>query len=590
MNESRLKIIDGLLQKGWQSYYDFAKSIFGKDGRVFSYDADFKSNRSTIVQDFRLIQDIWYCARYGEAIPKVKSKSDKDPIRADIISKVFECKATKQFDSPKAPELIKGKDEYFSNPIVTFYRYKDNNYSIFSSGDYEKYIAFKTKNRTKNSFNASLDKAVTDIEVNNALQDSDVVLEPEVSAQIKRSIRLQEELREFEIGSRRIVDSLLAKIATGSEQKKKRWVQDTIKYYGNILELVKNPLSSYKPEEIASQIHQFAFFLASENQYHLLGERFNEALMIFQKLQRERKHFIDDIMHGVITGEESNVDISAMKDQMTKDDESVASILLSSARVKLDSGDIESAKELINNADTLSRENTLTKAQILHLKAIIENLCGNAKLSLSWIDEALRIIRLLKLEHTRDGIEIIASKAELLQRLGNTSEAKSIYCSLLEQINKDNSSLDVISSVSLNLAMLNLNEGHIEEADSHIESALSAIKELYSTEPDKHLPNLVTAKYIKGIVLMQREDIGSSISILEEAKSLIPENRPDLYSLCGAELLEILVTLHNLYKVMNNREEEQKTVSKIKELIYSPQIIMTEDQRFAIVQSLNELQ
>ena len=210
----RLEIIDFLLQNSWQSYYDFAKSIFGKDGRVFSYDADFKSNRSTIVQDFRLIQDIWYCARYGEAIPKVKSKSDKDPIRADIISKVFECKATKQFDSPKAPELIKGKDEYFSNPIVTFYRYKDNNYSIFSSGDYEKYIAFKTKNRTKNSFNASLDKAVTDIEVNNALQDSDVVLEPEVSAQIKRSIRLQEELKEFELGSKKIVDSLLIKISS----------------------------------------------------------------------------------------------------------------------------------------------------------------------------------------------------------------------------------------------------------------------------------------------------------------------------------------------------------------------------------------
>lgn len=585
MNETRLKIIDGLLQKDWQSYYDFAKSIFGKDGRVFSYDADFKSNRSTIVQDFRLIQDIWYCARYGAAIPKVKSKSEKDPIRADIISKVFESKTKKQFDSPKAPELIKSKDEYFSNPIVTFYRYKDNNYSIFSSGDYEKYIAFKTKNRTKNSFNASLDKAVTDIEVNNALQDSDVVLEPEVSAQIKRSIRLQEELKEFEQGSKQIVDSLLLKISSESEQKKKKWVQDTIKYYGNVLELVKNPLSNYKPEEIATKIHEFAFFLATENQYHILGERFDEALLIFLKLQRERKHLIDDAEQGFYS--QQDVDVKSMKEQAQRDDETVASILVSIARVNLDSGNVDKARELIDKAESFSKSKTLIRAQLLHLKAVVESISGDYDKSLVLINDALDIFKQLTLENSHDGLEALASKAELLQRVGNNPAATEIYSQLLEFGQSNNSNQSILADASLNLAMLCLNDGEIEKADIYINSAISSIQALHLKEPDKYLPNLMNAKYVKGLILMQKGDIYESIKVLEQTVQIIPSKRPDLVSLCGTELLEVSITLHDLYLSIGDNVKAGETSIRIKELLDSQNFYISQDIKKQIEESLN---
>lgn len=583
--KNRLAQIDYLLQKDWQSYYDFAKSIFGKEGKVFSYDVDFKSNRSTIVQDFRLIQDIWYCARYGAAIPKVKSKSEKDPIRADIISKVFECKTKKQFDSPKAQELIKGKDEYFSNPIVTFYRYKDNNYSIFSSGDYEKYIAFKTKNRTKNSFNASLDKAVTDIEVNNALQDSDVVLEPEVSAQIKRSIRLQEELKEFEQGSKQIVDSLLIKISSESEQKKKKWVQDTIKYYGNVLELVKNPLSNYKPEEIATKIHEFAFFLASENQYHILGERFDEALLIFLKLQRERKHLIDDVEQGFYARQD--FDIKSMKEQVQKDDETVASILMSIARVKLDSGNTEKAKELIDNAESFSKSKTLIRAQLLHLKSVVEGIGGNIEQSLALINESLDIFKSLSLENTHDGMEALASKAELLQRCGNTSDAKAIYNQLLEYGNSNDSNQSIIASASLNLAMFSLNEGQVDKAEIYIDSAIPTIQALYSKEPDKYLPNLMSAKYIKGLIYIQQGDIPDAINVLEQATQIISDKRPDLVSLCGMELLEVSITLRDLYISIGDLNKANNTLIEIKTLLDSPTLFISQELKNQIEHSIN---
>ena len=587
MNESRLKIIDRLLQKGWQSYYDLAKAIYGKEGQVFLYETEFKTNhRPNIVLDFRLIQDIWYSAHFGSDIPKVKNKSDKDPIRADIVSKIFESKTKRQFGSSNVPELYnKGGNDYFKNPIVTFYRYKDKHYSIFDSGDYKKFVAFQVKNKTKKSFDSSLDISVTDSELYGALQDSDVVLEPEVSAQIKRSIRLQEELKEFEQGSKQIVDSLLLKISSESEQKKKKWVQDTIKYYGNVLELVKNPLSNYKPEEIATKIHEFAFFLASENQYHILGDRFDEALMIFLKLQRERKHLIDDAEQGFYP--QQDVDVKSMKEQAQRDDETVASILVSIARVNLDSGNVDKARELIDKAESFSKSKTLIRAQLLHLKAVVESICGNIEQSLALINDSLDIFKILGHEHTHDSMEALASKAELLQRVRNNPAATEIYIQLLEFGQSNNSNQSILADASLNLAMLCLNDGEIEKADIYINSAISSIQALHLKEPDKYLPNLMNAKYIKGLILMQKGDFEVSISILEEAKSLIPDNRPDLYSLCGVELIEILLTLHELYKAANNTEKEQETLFKARELLSFPKIVMTEEQRFAISQILN---
>ena len=585
--QQRLEEIDKLLQKGWQSFYDFAKAIYSKPGQTYLYDRDFKAIRSSIVQDFRLIQDIWYCAHHGDLIPKGDCTSDKSPLRAEIIAKIFESKCQKQFAAERVPELFKEKDEFFANPKVTFYRYKNRKYSIFTSGDYDKYIAFKTKKKNKKSLEDTLNKSVTDSEVNQAQYDQDFVPEPVVSEQIKRSIRLQDELREFAQGSKKIVDSLLQSISTESELKKRRWVQKTVNYYRNILELVKNPLSKYNPREIADQIHEFAFFLATENQYHLLGNRFDEALTIYQKLRREQRHLIEDIEQGLITGEEADVDVMHTKGQMAQDDESVASILLSVARVRLDSGDIGRAKSALKQAISLSGESSLARAQVCHLESILAGMEGDTEAAINSVDEAEGIIHALKLEESADGLAIMASKADLLQRLGDVVKAKTIYESLLAKSYEEEDAREVQTSSHLNLAILNLSAGQIEEADKNVTEAVKGFEKLFVNEPDRILPSLLSAKYIKGLVLMHQGDLEESVSILEAACSMAPKTRPDLQDLCASELLEIYVTLHDLYQAMNESEKVEGIAPKAQSLLTSPTVYLTEEQKNTILSTLD---
>lgn len=582
----RLKVIDTLLQKGWQSFYDFARAIYCKPGQTYHYDGDFKAIRSSIVQDFRLIQDIWYCAHHGELIPQGKSTSDKSPLRAELIKEIFESKSQKQFSAERVPELLKEKEQYFANPKVTFYRYKNRKYSVFSSGDYDKYIAFKTKKKTKKSLENTLNKSVTDSEVSQAQFDQGFVPEPVVSEQIKRSIRLQEELRDFAQGSKKIVDSLLQSISAESDQKKRRWVQKTVNYYRNILELVKNPLSSYNVREIADQIHDFAFFLATENQYHLLGNRFDEALSIYQRLRREQRHLVEDIEQGLITGEEANVDVLQIKEQMAKDDESIAAILLSIARVRLDSGDKDKAKEALEQAKGLAGKQTLVRGQICHLESILACLNCDTETAISLINEACGIVSALKHEGSGEGLAIMASKADLLQRTGDTEGAVTLYESLLNTSCDNEEACEVQTSAHLNLAILNLSAGQIDEADKNVSEALDGFEKLYTKEPDRIIPSLLNAKYIKGLVLAHIGDINESISMMESATDLVPDNRPDLYALCGTELLEVYATLSNLYKSLGESDKAEMASNKVRALMQTPGIYLTEEQRQALIQSV----
>ena len=584
----RLLIIDKLLQKGWQSFYDFAKAIYCKPGQTYLYDRDFKATRSSIVQDFRIIQDIWYCAHHGELIPQGNSTSDKSPLRAGLIAEIFESKPQKQFATERVPELFKEKDDFFANPKVTFYRYKKRKYSIFTSGDYDKFVAFKTKKKNKKSLEDTLNKSVTDSEVNQAQYDQDFVPEPVVSEQIKRSIRLQDELREFAQGSKKIVDSLLQSISTESDQKKRRWVQKTVNYYRNILELVKNPLSKYNPREIADQIHEFAFFLATENQYHLLGNRFDEALTIYQKLRREQRHLIEDIEQGLVTREEAGIDVLQTKEQMAQDDESVASILLSIARVRLDSGEMDKAKTALEQAKSLSGESSLVRAQVCHFESILAGMEGNTEAAIHSVDEADGIIHALKLEDSADGLAILASKADLLQSLGEVVEAKTLYENLLAKGFDEDDAREVQTSAHLNLAILNLSAGQIKDADKNVSEAIKGFEKLFANEPDRILPSLLSAKYIKGLVLMHQGDLGASVSILEEASTMVPEKQPYLLDLCASELLEIYVTLHDLYKATGNNEDANNTYVKAKALLSSPSLIISEEQRNQIENSLSQ--
>ncbi len=584
--KKRLKIIDELLQKGWQSFYDFAKAIYCKPGQTYLYDRDFKASRSSIVLDFRLIQDIWYCAHHGELIPKGNSTSDKSPLRAGLIAEIFESKTQKQFAAERVTELFKEKDEFFANPKVTFYRYKNRKYSIFTSGDYDKYVAFKTKKKNKKSLEDTLNKSVTDSEVNQAQYDQGFVPELVVSEQIKRSIRLQDELREFAQGSKKKVDSLLQSISAESEQKKRRWVQKTVNYYKNILELVKNPLSEYNPREIADQIHSFAFFLATENQYHLLGNRFDEALSIYQKLRREQRHLIEDIEQGFVTGEETVIDVQQTKEQMTQDDESVASILLCIARIRLDSGDMQNAKILLNQARSLASDTTLVSSRIYHLESVIAGLEGDIEGALSKVEKAAEIISTLNLGNTEEWLSVMASKADLLRRTGEKTRAKAIYTSLIEKEVQDEAAYEVITSAALNVAIINISEGQIEEADKYVTGALDGFEKLYAQEPDRILPTLLTAKYIKGLVLLHKVDLDGSAAILEDAKSLVPEERPDLQDLCSSELLEIYITLRDIYVSLGDSKKACDVSLKAKELLSSPRILISEEQRKIIIQTL----
>ncbi|MBR5677796.1 MAG: hypothetical protein IKX20_06635 [Paludibacteraceae bacterium] len=488
-------------------------------------------------------------------------------MRAELIKEIFESKSQKQFSAERVPELLKEKEQYFANPKVTFYRYKNRKYSVFSSGDYDKYIAFKTKKKTKKSLENTLNKSVTDSEVNQAQFDQGFVPEPVVSEQIKRSIRLQEELRDFAQGSKKIVDSLLQSISAESDQKKRRWVQKTVNYYRNILELVKNPLSSYNVREIANQIHDFAFFLATENQYHLLGNRFDEALSIYQRLRREQRHLVEDIEQGLITGEEANIDVLQLKEQMAKDDESIAAILLSIARVRLDSVDKDKAKEALDQAKGLAGKQTLVRGQICHLESILACLNCDTDAAISLINEACGIVSALKLEESGEGLAIMASKADLLQRTGDTEGAVTLYETLLSTSCDNEEACEVQTSAHLNLAILNLSAGQIDEADKNVSEALDGFEKLYTKEPDRILPSLLNAKYIKGLVLAHRGDINESISMMESATDLVPDNRPDLYALCGTELLEIYVTLRDILSTIGENHKSTLYSTKAKDLL-----------------------
>ena len=91
----------------------------------------------------------------------------------------------------------------------------------------------------------------------------------------------------------------------------------------------------------------------------------------------------------------------------------------------------------------------------------------------------------------------------------------------------------------MNLAILNLSAGQLAEADKNASEAIKGFEKLYVNEPDRILPSLLSAKYIKGLVLMHQGDLEASVSNLEAACSMVPKTRPDLQDLCASELLEM---------------------------------------------------
>ena len=87
---------------------------------------------------------------------------------------------------------------------------------------------------------------------------------------------------------------------------------------------------------------------------------------------------------------------------------------------------------------------------------------------------------------------------------------------------------------------------------------------------------------------MHQGDLGASVCILEEASTMVPEKQPYLLDLCASELLEIYVTLHDLYKATGNNEDANNTYVKAKALLSSPSLIISEEQRNQIENSLSQ--
>lgn len=74
--------------------------------------------------------------------------------------------------------------------------------------------------------------------------------------------------------------------------------------------------------------------------------------------------------------------------------------------------------------------------------------------------------------------------------------------------------------------------------------------------------------------------------MLEETANMIPEKRHDLLSLCGMELLEIYVTLHDMYFAVGDRDKSSIAQSRIMELLNSPNISVTPERKEQLMQSL----
>ena len=68
---------------------------------------------------------------------------------------------------------------------------------------------------------------------------------------------------------------------------------------------------------------------------------------------------------------------------------------------------------------------------------------------------------------------------------------------------------------------------------------------------------------------------------------MVSEARPDLQDLCASELLEVYVTLHDLYQALGDSNKAGDVSKKAKELLSSPALLISEEQRNTITPTLN---
>ena len=601
MNEARLRIVDKHLHKGWCSYLDIALAIndaivsykgdsleqfglikFEPGKRSYNSSCSFNKQlvdelRSSIGQDFMDIPEIWALANEGRLLSRdgKKSSQDDQEYRSNVRNNLIEEEVRQQYTTgvkrsqgdknTTSKDPRKNRDGEIDIKKVKFYRYKDRNYSLFSSGDFKKYQTIKTKLKVKSKLASATETAVSEIDVKNVLYESDVILEPAVSEKVKQRIRLQNELKEYEDEVKTIIKNLQSSITTIGEDKRRGWIKKTINFYKNILELAKSPLSNIDKRQVANHIHDFALFLASENQYQLLGDRFEEAISIYQKLVLIQKHSIDDYLSGEELFAVEGFEPENARQQMQRDKELVAEALLHFARVQFDSHNVDYAESILSKALNMASAESEIRAKLLQLRAIIYSVSFKMELAADDVEEAYKCALLSGMEET-DLSEIMVSRAELLRAKGETQEAIKVYDEVISICQRYETNEEMLASALMSKAMLHLSPDSIEVADIAIADALSIFGNLYAKEPDKILPSLMSARYIKMLVASQRGDIPNAIETGESVIDSFYNANDTLKSLCVQEVVQTLLYLKDLYQALGQNDRELAIDAKFAEI------------------------
>lgn len=574
MNEARLKILDKMLHKGWCSYLDIAKALYHAMGGFTSEkygitkDIEEKSRgwsfnkylidcyHNHIGHDLFDITEIWILAHEDRLLSK--GNKDDQAYRSIIRNKLIIEEKRPQYKTPVTDPEAKTEKGEVDLKRVKFYRYRDPNYSLFDSGDFKIFDDKIKKKRAKSSFAKATKKNISDEAVNSVRFEPDTPLDEEVSLQIKQSIILQEELEEFEQQSKDIINRLSSKIERSAKEKDERWISQSIKLYKNILELAKNPLSNVDKRQIAAHVHDLAFFLATENQYHLLGERFEEAIDIYQKLLLEQKHILEDYAADAEGFDKDAVNPKALKKQMLHDQEMVAEALLSLARVRFDSHDISNAKSLLDKALNLSADGSQCMARILHLRGIIHSVERNTEAAKADIEQAYKFAASSGLD-INEHLSIMMSLAELLQAEGKPDEAEHYYTYIIDQCrNPETPSDEILASALMSASLIHLSNGNIAKADTEITEAIPLFDALYKKEPDKILPNVLSAKYIKTLILGQQGLFNDAIDTGEWIIKQYEQSNETIKALCTQEAYQTLLFLKELYQATGNESEIQR--------------------------------
>lgn len=574
MNEARLKILDKMLHKGWCSYLDIAKALYHAMGGFTSEkygitkDIEEKSRgwsfnkylidcyHNHIGHDLFDITEIWILAHEDRLLSK--GNKDDQAYRSIIRNKLIIEEKRPQYKTPVTDPEAKTEKGEVDLKRVKFYRYRDPNYSLFDSGDFKIFDDKIKKKRAKSSFAKATKKNISDEAVNSVRFEPDTPLDEEVSLQIKQSIILQEELEEFEQQSKDIINRLSSKIERSAKEKDERWISQSIKLYKNILELAKNPLSNVDKRQIAAHVHDLAFFLATENQYHLLGERFEEAIDIYQKLLLEQKHILEDYAADAEGFDKDPVNPKALKKQMLHDQEMVAEALLSLARVRFDRHDTENAKSLLDKALNLSADGSQCMARILHLRGIIYSVEGDNNSANTDIEQAYKFAVSSDLD-INERLSIMMSLAELLQAEGKSDETAHLYDDIIDQCrNLENPSDEILATALMSASLIHLSNGDIAKADKEIADAIHLFEALYANEPDKILPNVLSAKYIKTLILGQQGLFNDAIDTGEWIIKQYEQSNETLKALCTQEAYQTLLYLKELYQATGNESEIQR--------------------------------